>query len=190
MLFAAHLHHAYESYIKGGRTKESLKRSLLVSSLQFAYTCVFGWYANFLFLRSGSILPPLVAHVYCNIMGLPNPIEASKQYPKRKWRKCVKGRTSRMSHLLPPTLLPSLSDSHLCDSRSRRRWLCFAAGPTNEPWVVWRLLVLERGIETSPLALYLYSYTVSMITCYCTVVLSLFAGGLQCVILTSFAMQV
>lgn len=85
-LFTAHLHHAYESYVKDGRTKEALKKSLLVSGIQFTYTCVFGWYANFLFLRTGSILSPFVAHVFCNIMGLPNPIEASRQYPNRKWR--------------------------------------------------------------------------------------------------------
>ena len=74
--------------MKGGRTEESLRKSLLVSSVQFAYTCVFGWYANFLFLRTGTVLSPLVAHIYCNTMGLPNPVEAAQQYPKRRWREC------------------------------------------------------------------------------------------------------
>jgi prenyl protein peptidase len=95
----AHLHHAYESYVKDGRTKDALKKSLLVSGVQFAYTCVFGWYANFLFLRTGSVLSPFVAHVFCNIMGLPNPVEAARQYPKRRWRECLTvQRSSLTSH--------------------------------------------------------------------------------------------
>ncbi|UZJ51810.1 hypothetical protein CBS101457_001130 [Exobasidium rhododendri] len=81
----AHLHHAYELYVKEGRTEQALKKSVLISSVQFGYTCVFGWYANFLFLRTGSILSPFVAHIFCNIMGLPNPFEAAEEHPERKW---------------------------------------------------------------------------------------------------------
>jgi membrane protease YdiL (CAAX protease family) len=84
---AAHLHHAYESYVQNGKTQEALKQSLLVSTIQLAYTSVFGWYANFLFLRTGSLLSPFIAHVFCNIAGLPNPVEAAQEYPNRKWRK-------------------------------------------------------------------------------------------------------
>ena len=82
---SAHLHHAYESYVRDGRTGEALKKSLAVSGIQFAYTTVFGWYSNFLFLRTGSVISPLMAHVFCNIMGLPNPMEAARHYPDRKW---------------------------------------------------------------------------------------------------------
>lgn len=81
----AHLHHAYEGYVKGGRTKSALKRACLISTIQFAYTSMFGWYANFLFLRSNTLLAPLVSHIFCNIMGLPDPIEAVRIHPHRKW---------------------------------------------------------------------------------------------------------
>ena len=55
-----------------------------LKAIQFAYTCIFGWYANFLHLRTGNLLAPLTAHVFCNIMGLPNPAGASKRHMQRK----------------------------------------------------------------------------------------------------------
>uniref|UniRef100_A0A803MQF1 intramembrane prenyl-peptidase Rce1 n=1 Tax=Chenopodium quinoa TaxID=63459 RepID=A0A803MQF1_CHEQI len=38
---------------------------------QLAYTMIFGSYASFLFIRSGHLSAPLVAHIVCNYMGLP-----------------------------------------------------------------------------------------------------------------------
>ncbi|XP_057422931.1 CAAX prenyl protease 2 isoform X2 [Lotus japonicus] len=39
--------------------------------LQLGYTVIFGSYASFLFIRTGHLAAPLVAHIYCNFMGLP-----------------------------------------------------------------------------------------------------------------------
>ena len=39
--------------------------------MQFAYTTVFGWYATFVFLRTGSVWAVMVVHTFCNWMGLP-----------------------------------------------------------------------------------------------------------------------
>ncbi|WFD24047.1 CAAX prenyl protease [Malassezia equina] len=47
------------------------KGALVQTALQFAYTTVFGWYATFLFQRTGTVWAPLVAHILCNFMGLP-----------------------------------------------------------------------------------------------------------------------
>ncbi|SNX87971.1 related to CAAX prenyl protease 2 [Melanopsichium pennsylvanicum] len=80
----AHAHHAYNVYLQGGRTTNAAFRGLSIATLQFAYTGVFGWYANFLFLRSGSILGSTTAHIFCNIMGLPNPIDACERHPTSK----------------------------------------------------------------------------------------------------------
>ncbi|PWN97673.1 Abi-domain-containing protein [Tilletiopsis washingtonensis] len=80
----AHVHHAYETYLDSGKTREGLVRGVTHASIQFAYTCIFGWYANFLHLRTGNLLAPLTAHVFCNIMGLPNPAGASKRHMQRK----------------------------------------------------------------------------------------------------------
>ncbi len=38
---------------------------------QAAFTTVFGWFAAYLLLRTGNLAAPLVAHVFCNWMGLP-----------------------------------------------------------------------------------------------------------------------
>ncbi|GAA5962100.1 hypothetical protein JCM8115_002915 [Rhodotorula mucilaginosa] len=80
----AHVHHAWETYVAGGRTRQALLRGTLQSTFQFAYTTIFGWYAAFLFLRTGSILPPFLAHVFCNIMGIPPLGWALQVWPDKK----------------------------------------------------------------------------------------------------------
>ncbi|KAK4053236.1 CAAX prenyl protease [Microbotryomycetes sp. JL221] len=90
----AHVHHAYESYVNGGRTSQALKSSLLQTAFQFTYTTVFGWYASFLFLRTGSIVPPLLSHTFCNVMGLPPLAWALRAFPERQislWTSYVVG---------------------------------------------------------------------------------------------------
>lgn len=89
-LSIAHVHHALDTfYAKGGNAAAAriaflgtrtpvflllcflrlLSPSCLV--FQLAYTSLFGFYASYLFLRTGSILPPITAHIFCNIMGIP-----------------------------------------------------------------------------------------------------------------------
>ena len=41
------------------------------SLFQFTYTTLFGWYAAFLYLRTGSLPGVILAHSFCNWMGLP-----------------------------------------------------------------------------------------------------------------------
>ncbi|KIH90669.1 prenyl protein peptidase [Sporothrix brasiliensis 5110] len=65
----AHLHHAYEfSVTHPGVPKAQV---VLRSLVQFAYTTLFGSYATFLYLRTGSLLAVCVVHSFCNSMGLP-----------------------------------------------------------------------------------------------------------------------
>ncbi|GAA5989428.1 hypothetical protein JCM10908_000470 [Rhodotorula pacifica] len=80
----AHVHHAWETYVAGGRTRQALIRGILQSTFQFAYTTIFGWYAAFLFLRTGSIVPPFLAHVFCNIVGIPPLGWALHVWPEKK----------------------------------------------------------------------------------------------------------
>ncbi|SDA04710.1 BZ3501_MvSof-1269-A2-R1_Chr3-1g05190 [Microbotryum saponariae] len=110
----AHVHHAYEVYIGHGRTKQALVNGVLGSAFQFAYTTLFGWYATFLFVRTGaffspfsfdefhpvfgqapsqprhactgSILPPILVHTFCNWWGLPPIVGALRVYPEKKIR--------------------------------------------------------------------------------------------------------
>ncbi|KAJ4749316.1 CAAX prenyl protease 2 [Rhynchospora pubera] len=64
----AHLNHFIELYYQG---RHSFSRALLVVGFQLCYTVVFGWYAAFLFIRTGTLIAPIVAHIFCNYMGLP-----------------------------------------------------------------------------------------------------------------------
>ena len=45
--------------------------ALLRSLIQFSYTTVFGWFATFLFLRTGSVWAAMLTHSFCNWAGLP-----------------------------------------------------------------------------------------------------------------------
>ena len=65
----AHLHHFYEFRLTNPRV--SAVAALLRSLLQFSYTTLFGAYATFLFLRTGSVLAIFVVHAFCNCMGFP-----------------------------------------------------------------------------------------------------------------------
>lgn len=51
----AHTHHAYEHYVAHGRTRQAAILGFQMALVQVAYTFVFGWYANWLFLRSGTV---------------------------------------------------------------------------------------------------------------------------------------
>ncbi|KAB1223588.1 CAAX prenyl protease 2 [Morella rubra] len=64
----AHLNHLMEFYSK---QNYSLVKTAVVVGLQLGYTVIFGSYASFLFIRTGHLLAPLVAHIFCNFMGLP-----------------------------------------------------------------------------------------------------------------------
>ena len=58
----AHIHHYLES------TDANRFENFL---FQFAYTFLFGWYASSSLVRSNSIIGPILAHSFCNFMGIP-----------------------------------------------------------------------------------------------------------------------
>ncbi|KAL6141769.1 hypothetical protein ACLB2K_060056 [Fragaria x ananassa] len=64
----AHLNHLMDVYNK---QQNNWTRACMIIGLQLGYTVVFGSYASFLFIRTGHFLAPVVAHMFCNIMGLP-----------------------------------------------------------------------------------------------------------------------
>lgn len=65
----AHVHHFYEFRITNPRVP--VAAAVLRSAFQLAYTTLFGAYATFLFLRTGSLLAICLVHAFCNCMGLP-----------------------------------------------------------------------------------------------------------------------
>ncbi|KAG6430580.1 hypothetical protein SASPL_108650 [Salvia splendens] len=64
----AHLNHLLEFYFQ---RNYSLLKACQVVGFQLVYTVIFGAYASFLLIRTGHLTAPLVAHMFCNFMGLP-----------------------------------------------------------------------------------------------------------------------
>lgn len=65
----AHVHHFYEFRITHPHTP--VVGAILRSLLQFTYTTLFGGYATFIYLRTGSLLAVIMVHAFCNWMGFP-----------------------------------------------------------------------------------------------------------------------
>lgn len=65
----AHVHHFYEFRISHPHTP--VVSAILRSLLQFTYTSLFGGYATFIYLRTGSLLSVILVHAFCNWMGFP-----------------------------------------------------------------------------------------------------------------------
>lgn len=65
----AHAHHLYEFRVTNPGVP--LSAAVFRSAFQLAYTTLFGAYATFLYLRTGSLLAVFAVHVLCNCMGLP-----------------------------------------------------------------------------------------------------------------------
>jgi prenyl protein peptidase len=65
----AHIHHFYEFTLTHPHTP--LLPALLRSLFQFTYTTLFGWYAAFIYVQTGSLYSCIIIHAFCNAMGLP-----------------------------------------------------------------------------------------------------------------------
>jgi prenyl protein peptidase len=65
----AHIHHFYEFTLTHPHTP--LLPILLRSLFQFTYTTLFGWFAAFVYLRSGSLYTVVLIHTFCNWIGFP-----------------------------------------------------------------------------------------------------------------------
>ena len=64
----AHFHHKIEQ-VKQGYGFSSI---VLSGVFQMGYTTIFGAYSAFLFLRTGSLIGPVLCHTFCNFMGFPD----------------------------------------------------------------------------------------------------------------------
>ncbi|KAL8941897.1 MAG: hypothetical protein Q9211_001631 [Gyalolechia sp. 1 TL-2023] len=65
----AHVHHFYEFVLTHPHTP--IAPSIIRSLIQFSYTTLFGWYATFVFIRTGNVAAVTLAHTFCNWAGLP-----------------------------------------------------------------------------------------------------------------------
>ncbi|WWC57989.1 uncharacterized protein I303_100524 [Kwoniella dejecticola CBS 10117] len=80
----AHAHHALETYRKNGATRDAAIHAILGCLFQLSYTTLFGWFASYLYLKTGSVLPPLTSHIFCNVMGIYLPTSAAARHPRRE----------------------------------------------------------------------------------------------------------
>lgn len=58
-------------YLKTALTPSILLPGLIRSIFQFFYTSLFGFIAAFIYLRTSSLVACILAHSFCNWMGLP-----------------------------------------------------------------------------------------------------------------------
>ena len=63
----AHVHH----FAKNAR-RDGVAEAAYTALLQIAYTTLFGMFSSFVFLRTGQVAAPIVAHALCNSLGLPD----------------------------------------------------------------------------------------------------------------------
>ncbi|KAF6749395.1 hypothetical protein DFP72DRAFT_818981, partial [Ephemerocybe angulata] len=83
----AHAHHAWDAYAKllSKPTSSSPLSPSLPVPFQLIYTTLFGFHAAYLSLRTGSLLPAVSAHAFCNIMGFPEVAYEIRTWPHRKY---------------------------------------------------------------------------------------------------------
>lgn len=65
----AHAPHLYE--FRMTHPHVSWAASLFRTFFQFGYTTIFGWFATFVYLRTGSLPAIILIHSFCNFSGLP-----------------------------------------------------------------------------------------------------------------------
>jgi prenyl protein peptidase len=78
----AHVHHAVTRLSNG----EKLPNVILITMFQFVYTTLFGSYASYAFIRTGSVFAVSVSHAYCNWMGLPDLSFVQIRHPMYQYR--------------------------------------------------------------------------------------------------------
>ncbi|KAI5819855.1 CAAX protease self-immunity-domain-containing protein [Pyronema omphalodes] len=66
----AHFHHCYEMILNH---PSYIGMAILSSLAQFTYTTIFGWWATFVLIRTGSVWPAIAVHAMCNWIGAPAP---------------------------------------------------------------------------------------------------------------------
>ncbi|KAI8744639.1 CAAX prenyl protease 2 [Biomphalaria glabrata] len=65
----AHFHHMIEKVAHG---QQEVAAAFKESLFQLSYTTIFGAYSAFLYLRTGHLAAPVIAHAFCNHMGFPS----------------------------------------------------------------------------------------------------------------------
>ena len=78
----AHVHHCYEFVLT--HPHASVLQAAFRTVFQFTYTTLFGWFAAWIYLRTGSIYACIIIHTFCNWVGLPRfwgRVSRREEYP-------------------------------------------------------------------------------------------------------------
>ena len=65
----SHLHHSILDYFQ---KDTPFMRGMAIALFKLSYTEIFGIYSGLVYVRTGSIWPPIVLHAYCNYFGFPH----------------------------------------------------------------------------------------------------------------------
>ena len=118
----AHVHHFSEFTLTHPHTP--LLPAILRTVFQFGFTTVFGWFAAFLYVRTGSLFLCIMVHSFCNLMGLP-----------RFWGRLKK----REEHPLSPVAIRGKDDTDAVQASGR-------GGNLGLQWTVLYYFLLLTGV--------------------------------------------
>ncbi|BFZ63405.1 CAAX prenyl protease [Saitoella coloradoensis] len=96
----AHIHHFYEFRLTHSEVPVSV--ALFRTLFQFTYTTLFGWFASFVWLRTGSTWACVAVHTLCNVMGLPETGSELRGWKKTAYRAALVGGMVGFGMLLCP----------------------------------------------------------------------------------------
>jgi prenyl protein peptidase len=135
----AHVHHCYEFILT--HPHASILQAVFRTLFQLTYTTLFGWFAAWIYLRTGSIYACIFIHTFCNWVGLP-----------RFW-----GRVSRREdYQLSPVAIRGKDDMDAVQAQGhggklKLRWtvayyVLLLAGTYLFYWGFWPMTVSEAAL--------------------------------------------
>jgi prenyl protein peptidase len=85
----AHVHHFFE--IRITRPDVPVSLAMISSLVQLSFTSLFGTYATFVYLRTGSLLAVITIHAFCNSLGLPRFWGHVEPWWQQPWQRGARG---------------------------------------------------------------------------------------------------
>jgi prenyl protein peptidase len=118
----AHVHHCYEFMLT--HPHAPLLQAIFRTLFQLTYTTLFGWFAAWIYVRTGSLYACIIIHAFCNWVGLP-----------RFWGRV----TRREDYPLSPVAIRGKDDTDAVQAQGR-------GGSLTLKWTVAYYLLLVAGV--------------------------------------------
>jgi prenyl protein peptidase len=117
----AHVHHCYEFILT--HPHAPILHAVVRTLFQLTYTTLFGWFAAWIYVRTGSLYACVIIHAFCNWVGLP-----------RFWGRV----TRREEYPLSPVAIRGKDDRDLVQAQGHR-------GKLHLRWTVAYYVLLVTG---------------------------------------------